>query len=114
MVLRLRQRSRRPRRGCSLIESISYHNSRPRHRLEGLPQTFNLGIDFIRRSEIKNEHMVVPAVDRLLKPACQLRAPLRAEPALENGELQPTSITLHQLEHTTPTPVVADVIGDDV
>jgi hypothetical protein len=35
----------------------------------------------------KNEHMVIPAVDHLLKPACQLGAPLGAEPALKNGEL---------------------------
>jgi hypothetical protein len=68
------------------IESTSYHNRRPRHRLESLAQALDPWIDLVRRTEIKNEHMVIPAVDHLFEPTSQLGTPRRTEPALEDGE----------------------------
>ena len=71
-------------------------------------------VDLVRRTEVENEDVVVAAVDRLLHPARELDAPARREPALEDRELQPVALAVHELEHPPPAPVVGDVVGDDV
>ena len=58
--------------------------------------------------------MIFAGMDRGFEAARQLDAPLRAEPALEHGELEPAPVAVHQLEHATPAAVVGNVIGDDV
>src|SRR5581483_2766729 len=92
----------------------SYHDRRPRHRGKALAQALHTRVDLVGGPQVENQHVVVAAVDRLLEAARHLGAAAGREPALEHGELQPAAVTLHQLEHAPPAPVVRDVVGDDV
>src|SRR5947209_7453458 len=80
----------------------SYHNGGSRHRLERLTQALDSRIDLVRRPEIENEHVVVAAVNRLLEPARHLGAAQGAEPALEDGKLQPAAVAVHAVENAPP------------
>src|SRR5712671_2786081 len=92
----------------------SYHKCGPRHRIETFPKTFHPRLDLVGGPKVEDEHVIVAPMNYFLQPARQFGTAARAEPALENRELQPAAVTVHQFEHTPPALVVADVVGHDI
>ena len=70
----------------------SYHNRGPRHRLERLAKALDPRVDLVGWAEIEDQHVIFAGMDRGFEAARQLDAPLRAEPALEYGELEPAPV----------------------
>ena len=53
-------------------------------------------------------------IDHPVEPRNQIGLPAAAQAALKDGELDPLTVSLHQLEHPPPPLGVADVVDDDV
>src|SRR5438477_11319837 len=80
----------RPRRG-------SYDHRRPLHGFEGLAEAFDPRIDLVGGAEIENKHMVIAAVNRRLEPQRHFGAPPRRDTALEQRQLHPAALAMHEL-----------------
>lgn len=92
---------------------LNDHNL-PLDRLKTFPEAFHPRIDLLRKTQIHDEDMVLLVVYQPIEAGCQLCATLRRKSTLEDRQLQPSTITVHELEDLAPTPIVGDVIGHDI
>lgn len=81
------------------------------HWLECLSQAYHPRAYLVSRAKIHEQDVISRVMNDAIKKSDEFRVPLAAHLALEYGELQPLTITVHYTEHPPPALRVADVIG---
>ena len=111
-----------PPRGCGGTEALdpwrrtwaSHDHGFPAHGLERLPQADDAGVDAVGDADIDQDDVVGVMIDQIVDARNQLGVPAAAQPALEDRELHPFAVAVHQPEHAAPPLGVGDVVDDDV
>src|SRR5579885_2644894 len=83
------------------------------HFRECLADALHGQLDFVRRSDIDQKHIVLAVLYQLAQPRLELGAAPPREAALENGKLQPLAISMHGLEHAPPPFRFGNIVSDD-
>ena len=86
----------------------------PAHGLELLPETHDARFDAVGDADVDQHDVILCMIDHPVEPRNQIGVPAAAEAALEDGELDPLAVALHQLEHPSPPLGGTDVVDDDV
>ena len=92
----------------------SHDNGFSPHGLKRFPQADDAGFDAVGDADVDHHDMVCAMIDQIVDARNQRGVSAPAQAALEDGELNPFSVALHQLEHTPPPFGVGDVVDDDV
>jgi len=92
---------------------ILYDSGSAFHFRERFTDALHGQLDFVRRSDIDQEDVVLTILYQFTQSRLELGAAAARETALENGKLYPLAIPMHGFEHAPPALLVGDVIGHD-
>ena len=84
------------------------------HGLERFPQADDARFYAVGDANIDQDDMVSVMIDQIVDARNQLGMPAPAQATLEDGELYPFAVALHQPEHAAPALGIGDVVDDDV
>src|SRR5690606_21317944 len=83
------------------------------HLGECLADALDGQFDPVGPPDIYQEHVVFAILDQRVQAGLQLGAPPRRQAALEDRQLDPFAIAVHDLEDAAPAPLIRNVIGND-
>ena len=84
------------------------------HGLELLAEAHDARLDSVSDADVHQHDVILGMIDHRVEARNQIGVPAAAQAALEDRELDPLAVPLHQLEHPPPPLGVADVVDDDV
>lgn len=99
---------------ATTLQSPSHYDRAAFDSLKDLSDAFDPGIDAVRRPQVKDQDVVLIPNDDLLQSCGQCDAVAGGQPALEQRELQPTSLPFDQAVYLATALRIGDVVGDDV
>lgn len=92
------------------FESHNYRFSRYGPKT-GFTQAGNLGLNLVSRPKIHQKNMVMSVMDHLIQGSKKFGMTNLIQPALENGQLDPFTVALQEIEDASPAFLVANVVG---
>ena len=92
----------------------SHDDGFPAHGLELLAEADDARGHAVGGADVDEHDVVLGMIDHSVEARNQIGVAAAAETALEDGELDPFAVSLHQLEDAAPPSGVADVVDDDV
>src|SRR5579863_2849301 len=96
------------------IRRPSYHSRLPLHLRKAFANAFDRQMNLVGRPDVDKKDVVFSIFHQFAQPRLHFGAAAAGQPALKDGKLQPFAISVHGLEHAPPTPLIANIIGDNV
>ena len=71
-------------------------------------------LDLFGRAHIDQQNVIFAIFNRLAQPCFELGTVPCCQATLKDRQLEPVPVSLHDFEHTSPAPLIGDVVCDDI